>query len=352
MKVLYFGTYHPDYARNAVIRKGLERNGVVVEQCYQKPGGFRAWWRLYRSYRQRSHDFDAMIVGFPGHEIMFLARVLTRKPIIFDAFTSHYGGYIQDRKKYSETSLRARYYRWVDEWSCRLADVVLLDTQAHINFFVREYGLPASRFRRVFIGADDDVFQPLPPAPVSPVLEVLFFGTFIPLQGTRYIVSAARMLQDRPIHFTLIGDGQERASVESLAQAWGLKNMVFKGKMSQEDIVNHARHAHVCLGIFGDTPKTQVVVPNKVYESLAMARAVVTADTDALREVFQGDSIIGAQAANAEDLARVLQSLEGDRGRVEAVAQRGYGAFHECASPAQIGKEVRHMIEQILYGNI
>ena len=72
---------------------------------------------------------------------MFLAKLLTQTPIIFDAFTSHYGGYILDRQYYSKTSWRAKYYRFIDTWSCKLANLVLLDTQAHIDFFVKEFKL-------------------------------------------------------------------------------------------------------------------------------------------------------------------------------------------------------------------
>ena len=158
MKVLYFGIFDPMYARNWVLINGLRSNGIEVAELRRIP----ARWcllKLLLDYLRLRPQFDVMIVGFPGQEVMFLARLLTRKPIIFDVFTSHYGGYILDRKKASPHSIRAQYFRFLDTWSCKLANTVLLDTQAHINFFIREYGLPLEKFRRVWIGANEEIFH-------------------------------------------------------------------------------------------------------------------------------------------------------------------------------------------------
>ena len=158
MTVLYFGIFDPMYARNWVLINGLKKNGVEVIELRRRP----ARWcllKLFFDYVRLRPRFDAMIVGFPGQEVMFLARLLTKKPIIFDAFTSHYGGYILDRKKASPHSILARYYRFLDLWSCKLARTVLLDTQAHIDFFVKEYHLPPQKFRRLWIGANEHIFH-------------------------------------------------------------------------------------------------------------------------------------------------------------------------------------------------
>src|SRR3989344_6669816 len=98
MKVLYFGTYNPQYGRNWVLINGLKKNGVEVIELRRPPARF-CLLKLLFDYLRSWPDFDAMVVGFSGQEAMFLARLLTRKPIIFDVFTSHYGGYVLNRKK-------------------------------------------------------------------------------------------------------------------------------------------------------------------------------------------------------------------------------------------------------------
>src|SRR3989338_8849716 len=168
MRILYFGSYKPAYPRNKVILDGLRENGVDVVECNERSLSLVRLFKLLVKYLKLKKDFDAMIVGFPGQEVMFLARLLTlrpflgraRKPIIFDVFTSHYMGYILDRQYFSKKSWRAKYYRFLDRWSCKLADIVILDTQAHIEYFAKEFNLPASKFRRIWLGANTALHQP------------------------------------------------------------------------------------------------------------------------------------------------------------------------------------------------
>lgn len=158
MRVLYFGTYNPEYGRNWVLINGLKKNGVDVVQL-RRPPGRGSIFKLVMDFIRLRPRFDAMIVGFSGQEVMMIARWLTRKPIIFDIFTSHYGGYVLNRKRFAKNSLRARWLRFLDRWSCKLADVVLVESFAYRDFFVREYGLPMEKFRRIWIGANDELFH-------------------------------------------------------------------------------------------------------------------------------------------------------------------------------------------------
>src|SRR3989344_3564846 len=231
MRILYFGVYEPSYARNWVLINGLKKNGVDVLELRQKPGRF-ALFKLFFSYLKFKQDYDVMIVGFPGQEVMFLARLLVWllrlssgqvKPIIFDAFTSHYGGYILDRKRWGKKSIRAYYFKFLDRWSCRLADIVLLDTNAHINFFVKEFSLLKEKFRRIWIGANDDNFKPIETEKQTDgKFRVIFFGTYVPLQGAEYIIRAVKLLEnERDIIFYFFGKGQDKPKCVKLANELG-----------------------------------------------------------------------------------------------------------------------------------
>ena len=350
MTVLYFGLYDPSYARNWVLINGLRKNGVNVVELRRKPGYFSVL-KLFFDYLKLKYKFDVMIVGFPGQEAMFLAKLITLKPIILDVFTSHYGGYVLDRKKFSEKSLRAKFYRFLDKWSCKLADVVLLDTQAHIDFFVKEFKLESAKFRRIWIGANDDNFKPMESRLNSDnQFRVIFFGTYVPLQGAEYIIKAAKILEDQnDIVFKFIGKGQDRPKVYKLAEDLDLKNIMFNGMMAIEKLREEIENSDVCLGIFGNTPKTSLVIPNKVYEAVAMAKPVITADTRAIRELFDENDMLLVKPADPESLAEEILKLKNDPVLREKLAVNGYNKFTKFASSVVLGRELKEIIEKLLH---
>src|SRR3989344_1067916 len=348
MRVLYFGIYNPSYARNWVIINGLRKNGIEVIELFEKPSK-SSLFRLAIRYLLLKEKFDLVIVGFPGQEIMFLAKMIIRKPIIFDAFTSHYGGYILDRKRSSPTSLMARYYRFLDTWSCKFADVILLDTQAHIDFFIREFGLSVDKFRREWIGANDDNFKPInrqdlfkQVLPVNDKFKVIFFGTYVPLQGVEYIIRAAKVLESqKDVIFQFIGKGQDRNKCIELSKNLGLKNIEFIDMMKPEDLRIEIAKSDIVLGLFGDTPKTPIVIPNKVYEALAMKKPVITADTPAIRELFDDNDMFLVPAANPHKLAQAIIELKNSPELRMKFSENGYRKFIDRASSKVLGQEVR-----------
>ena len=345
MTVLYFGTYNSEYARNRVLIDGLRQNGVEVIECRDNSSGIRKFINLFKKHRQLKNRYDLMVVGFLGQQIVPFARLITRKPIIFDAFLSLYDSNVFDRKTVKRSSVRAFYY-WILDWlSMHLADVVLFDTKQHIKYASKEFGININKFRKIWIGAADSIFYPMP-KPNSEKFLVVFHGSFIPLQGIEYILKAAKICEKDGVNFLIIGDGQEKKKMLRLADELSLKNVEFAGFMSQEWIREKIALADVCLGIFGDTQKTQRVIPNKVYECLAMQKPVITADTPAIRELFDEEDMALVKVANPESLASAVLRLKNDSNLADRLAVAGYNKFKNNASPHVLGGRLKDIINE------
>lgn len=348
MTILYFGNYRPDYSRNRVLIKGLRRNGIKVIECSVKNNGFRSFISLFLRHLKLKINYDLMVVGFPGQEVMFIARFLTRKPIVFDAFTSHYGGYILDRAYFSKKSWRAKYYRFLDKWSCKSADLVLLDTDAHIDFFVKEFGLPRKKFRRIFVGTNTDIFYPRNREKETGKFIVHFHGHYIPLQGVKYIVEAAKILEKENIIFNLIGRGQTYKETKDLAESLGLKNINFIDNVSYERLPDYMIQAGVCLGVFGSSSKIDLVIPNKIYEALAMGKTVITADTSAVRELLtDGENVFLCQKANPQSLAEKILYVKNNPVVAEEMGQNGWRLFREKLTEKILAADLVKYIDEI-----
>ena len=122
----------------------------------------------------------------------------------------------------------------------------------------------------------------------QPVLRVVFFGLFTPLQGAPTIGRAIDLLRDEPIEFTMIGHGQDLAEARELTR--GSARVRWLDWVDGADLPDLVAGHDVCLGIFGTGPKAQRVVPTKVYQGLAAGCAVVTARTPAAGTL--GDAVV------------------------------------------------------------
>ena len=114
MKVCYFGIYDSNYPRNRILIDGLRENGAEVIECNSRASGLKKFFELYKKHRALQGNYDVMVVGYMGHLVVPLARLICRKRIVFDAFLSMYDSMVSDRGVCSPHSIRARYYYFLD----------------------------------------------------------------------------------------------------------------------------------------------------------------------------------------------------------------------------------------------
>lgn len=342
MRVLYFGTYNPDYARNRVLIDGLRQNGVEVLECRDNSPRLKKFINLFKKHKQFKNQYDVMIVGFLGQQMVPFARMITRKPVVFDAFLSLYDSNVFDRKTAKKGSLKAIYY-WLLDWlSMWLADVVLFDTNEHIKYVSKEFNIPENKFKRIFVGTDEKIFYPTVNS-TDQVFTVFFHGHFIPLQGIDRIVEAAKFLDKEGVKFNILGKGQTYLEIRKLADKLGINNINFIDDVAYEELPRYINKSDVCLGIFGRTPKAQRVIPNKVYEYAAMSKPIITMDTPAIRELFGPEDVMLIDN-DSRVLADAILKLKKDEQKRRELGRNVYNKFKSSATVAMLGKQLLEII--------
>jgi glycosyltransferase involved in cell wall biosynthesis len=344
MRTIIFGTYdtamHP---RIATIAEGLAARGVDVVECNiplglstadrvdmlakpWKAGALVArlasrWFGLAAQARRLGRP-DAVVVGYLGHFDVHLARLLYRRgkvPLVLDHLISA-AGTARDRR-ISGGGLKQRLLTLIDAAALRAADIVVVDTEEHLETVPEKYRHKAVV---VYVGAPQPWHAAATEPPGGAVsastvpsavdesgpLKVVFYGLYTPLQGTPVIGEALGRIAGAPVEVTMIGRGQDEAATR-LAAAANASVRWLDWVPATELPALVAAH-DVCLGIFGTSDKALRVVPNKVFQGAAAGCAVITSDTAPQRRVL-GDAAVLVPPGDPAALADALLQLAADR---------------------------------------
>jgi glycosyltransferase involved in cell wall biosynthesis len=330
LNVRYLGAYDPAYPRNLILRRGLAMAGARVTECIapQELSTLKRIPVLLRQFRALGSRPDAIILAEFGQTLAPLAWWLARRSgakLIVDAFTSVYDSAVWDRSTARPGSLAAMRYRLIDRGALRLADLALTDTAQHRDYFVQTFGAPPDKVAVIPVGASREWFETPDSADESEELLVQFYGSYIPLHGIEVILHAIHRLGERPgLRFELIGRGQTYAAMRALADELGISETVFREPVPPEHLPALVARADISLGIFGTTPKAARVIPNKVFQTLALGKAIITAETPALRECFvPGEHLLVTPPGNADALAAAIDRMARDAALREELSTKG-----------------------------
>lgn len=288
--VLWWGRSDPEYSRNKLLLGLLADLGWTVH--YFHP--FASHTGLLESYLRKLQKPDLIWSPcFRQTDIASAAHWAGKWhiPLVIDPLISAYQKEVFERHKWPPGSPRALHRKKWESGLFARADLVVADTPAHADYFQAELQVAPEKLSVLYVSAEDDHFAPLPFPERQDPLEVLFYGSFLPLQGPEVIVRAAQRIADRKIRWTLLGDGDLRPEMEKLAGS--STNIRFEPWIKYADLPGRLARAHILLGIFGTTVKADLVIPNKMFQSMAAGRPVITRYANAYRETLAGSRIIG-----------------------------------------------------------
>jgi glycosyltransferase involved in cell wall biosynthesis len=289
--------------------------------------------RLLRATRE---EFDALIVGYPGHfDLPAAKRAAQRRPVVFNPLVSLADTLVDDRARFRRGSLAARLLARVDRAAFRAADLVIADTEEHATLF-RDLG--ARRVEVCLVGAEERVFRP--GWQMQEPFTALFVGKLIPLHGIETVLAAARLAPE--IQFRVVGSGQLDHVLEGRPP-----NVEWVRWVEYQQLPAQLHACGCALGIFGTTRKAQRVIPNKVFQALACGAPAITADTPAIHELGE-DALMLVPPGDAQALADAVRLLASNGARRAELSARGLTAYAERASEAILGARWRALIEELL----
>lgn len=346
MKILVAGDFEPDYNRTKIILDGLRTIPAVSLSFYNYKE--QSKWN-FLALRKACNDADIIFLPSFTHQDVAMVRLLSGKPVLFDPLISRYLSKVFDYKKVGKFSPRALKNFLKDKVSMQMADLVICDTSCHRDYYHSTFNLPLHKLHVVPVGVNTDEFPPAPPLPPRTTFVAGFYGGFIPLQGTRMIVETARVLKDHTdIHFRLIGNGFEFNVIQQLVKAYQLSNITLPGWIAYDQLAAEMNNFDICLGIFGETLKADLVIPNKIFHYAALEKAIITKASPAIREVFEDKKDILLSENTPEAIAEKILLLKNDVRYRQQLAQGGYETVRAKYNHIAIGKMVYDLAMQLM----
>jgi glycosyltransferase involved in cell wall biosynthesis len=224
----------------------------------------------------------------------------------------------------------------IDRRALAAADVVVADTQSNARYLSKLAGIPEPAV--CYVGAEERLFTHSWRNPAR--FTVLFVGKLVPLQGVDVILDAARRLPD--VHFRVVGSGQCSDLLSNRPE-----NVEHIPWLDYELLPNEYANAGCALGVFGSSDKARRVIPNKVFQALAVGTPVITADTEGARELLTGGTDALLVEATADALAEAILALRHDAELAARIGAAGRETFERQASEAVLGRRWRALLEDV-----
>lgn len=364
MKILYFGTFDSFHDRNIFNILGLRNNGIEVELCkilglkgYKNIFGKRKGILKYNINvirRVLGLKADLLFIGYPGHRgflLGYFLKLIKRIPLVFDPYISFYNTKVNDWKTIPKNSLIAILLRLYERFAWKHSNLIITDTNSHAKYYSMEFDVPLEKMERLFLILKKK-WTYKPGIPLNDKFTVILFGSGIPLQGIPVVFQAAKILQDKgntDIFFKFYGRTKENPIFKEMnkyKQIHQLKNIeLFEWiKISDEEFVTEVAKSHISLGIFGNSMKSILVVPNKAYAAIALKKPVITENSFGERELFKDGYNAILCDPNAESLVNAILKLYNDESLRTKIAENGYQTYLTVSSKEAIGKSLTNII--------
>jgi colanic acid biosynthesis glycosyl transferase WcaI len=236
--------------------------------------------------------------------------------------------------------LAGRATRWVEARTLRSADKVVVIHQRFADYAVSELGVDASRVAVVRNwthlarpAVDDSATAKLALGWPGDVKLAVHTGNMGVKQGLENIVDAARIADERasPVHFLLVGDGGQRASL--MERARGISRLTFVNTLDDEQYRQALGAADVLL--VNEKPGVAAMAaPSKLTSYFHAGRPVVAA-TD-------------AEGITAMELAESGAGVVIPAGQPEALLEAVLALAEDPAEAARLGVKGRLYRNEVL----
>jgi glycosyltransferase involved in cell wall biosynthesis len=253
---------------------------------------FLAWFKLWRAVK--THQPDCL---YERYSLYMPAGVWIKRKFNLPMILEVNAPLFDERSKYDGIAL-PRLARWTEEFTWRGADHVVPVTQVLADR-ISLIGVNANQLSVIPNGINLQRFGDFPNTEVAKVKHglqdrlVLGFTGFVREwhRLDRVIDLLAKTEDGQKRHLLLVGDGPARESLEQHAKSLGVTDQItITGIIARDKVADYVAAFDIAL----QPDVVEYASPLKLFEYMALGRAIVAPDTANIREVLtdQKDALL------------------------------------------------------------
>jgi len=149
---------------------------------------------------------------------------------------------------------------------------------------------------------------------LSEKFTVGFIGTLGMAHRLDFVIDAASKLEDKAIHFLIVGAGSERENLENLLKELRPQNVTLVGMISKAEVPEYLSIIDVALINLRKNDTFKAVIPSKIYESAAMEKPILLGvDGEARKLIESYKAGLAFEPENETDFVTKLLILKNNK---------------------------------------
>ena len=212
--------------------------------------------------------------------------------------------------------IKGMYLGQIEKRASRNADYIFTVNEAHKRKIQKLTSRPVFVIRD---GVEKSFFQYNKKSNIRDAIKVAFVGSLGSKRILSLITNFNKILkQDNKINFLIIGDGPDLQLYKKITKEHNIENNVqFTGYIKHNNIKKYIIDSSIC---FSDD-WSYIGFPTKVFEYMAMGKAILVEDTPAVREIIN-ENVNGLLYKDANDFVKKVLILTKDKALRERVGKQ------------------------------
>ena len=341
MKIAYINisTNNP---RDMITIRGLQENGVFVLEITDCTPGWKKFCHIGRRLLSERDNYDLIVVGYAGSILVPLARVISRKKVVYNALATFFDSMIVSRGKGKIFSIQTIRYYIIDYLAFHLAHKIFIECEAQKNLIKKIFHVNPHKISVQFVGTNELDFYLDPTVKKLDKFTVLFRGKFLPEAGADVVLKAAKLLEGTNIDFRIIGNGLLEKEIRQLSDQLKCTNIELITKyLAVEKLREKMLECHLSLGQMADHSRVHTTIPHKAFESLIIKLPYLTGRNQGVLEILkEEETCLCVRPGDHEDLAEKILALKNQPELLEKIASAGFKLYQDYFTTKKLGEKV------------